>query len=275
MSRFALEVSLHWVAVALYLVASVLFGHALVFGHPNRVRWGSWAAAAGLLPHGAALASRWVASGHGPYMLKYEVLSSNAWIAIALTLVFVRRRPALSAVALVVLPVSLLMVAVGLFSNPEIRELPPTLRSIWLVFHVSFAKLSAGAFLLSVATSTLLLLRRRSRSKPWLERLPSPDALDAYTVRLIGFGFIFWTVTVAAGAIWANESWGRYWGWDTVETWSLITWLVYGSFLHARLFFKLKPVPTAGLALGCFVVLMLTILILPYLMPSLHAAYFQ
>jgi len=275
MKEFAWEVALHWTGVGFYILATVLFANAVIFDRPRRLRWGMASLALGLVPHGAAIVMRWIASGHGPYMLKYEVLSSNTWIALALLLVFVVRRPDWGALGLVVLPVSILMIAFGLFSNPEIRDLPPTLRSIWLVFHISFAKLSAAAFLLSVASGAILLLKRRGRHGEWLEKVPGEAALDAYTVRFIGFGFMFWTITIVAGAIWANESWGRYWGWDVIETWSLITWLTYGTFLHVRLFFKLRPAATAWWAICCMLVFLLTILILPFLMPSLHSAYFQ
>jgi ABC-type transport system involved in cytochrome c biogenesis permease subunit len=174
----------------------------------------------------------------------------------------------------VVLPLATLMVAAGLFSNPSIRELPPTFRSVWLAFHIGLAKLAAGAFLLSLASAVLLLFDL-GKGSAWRERLPAAEALDGYTVRFVGFGFMFWTCTVAAGAIWAHQSWGRYWGWDPVETWSLVTWLVYGSFLHARLFFRLRPQTTAWAAIAAFAVFILTIMVLPFLMPSLHSAYFQ
>lgn len=275
MSGFGLEVVLHWVAVGLYIAASVLLANAVVFGHPRRVRPALALAAAGLLPHAAALALRWRASGHGPYMLKYEVLSSNAWIAVAMLLVVLWRRPSWSGIALVALPAAILAVALGLFSNPEIRELPPTLRSVWLIFHISFAKLSAASFLLSVGASTLVLLGRRTPPPAWISKAPSAEALDAFVVRFVGFGFIFWTITIAAGAIWANQSWGRYWGWDPIETWSFISWLVYGTFLHVRLFFKVRGAASAWWALACFGVFILTLLILPFLIPSMHSAYFQ
>lgn len=86
---------------------------------------------------------------------------------------------------------------------------------------------------------------------------------------------MFWTITIAAGAIWANQSWGRYWGWDPIETWSLIAWIAYGLLLHARLFFRLRHVGTARASLGAFAVFTLTLLMLPFLIPSMHAAYFQ
>jgi cytochrome c-type biogenesis protein CcsB len=272
---FALEVTLHWIAVALYLVATALYANAVIFDQPGRARLGRLAAALGLVPHGAALVLRWVAVGHGPYLVRYEVLSSNAWIAIAALLLFLWRRPSWGALALVVLPAAVLALAVGLFSNAEIRRIPPTLRSMWLVFHIGFAKLAAASFLLSLAAAVLQLLRARGARHRWLERVPAPDILDAYTVRFVGFGLLFWTVAIAAGAIWANQSWGRYWGWDPIETWSLIAWLTYGIFLHARRFFRLGLLPTAWSSVAAFAIFILTLLFLPLLVPSIHAAYFQ
>jgi cytochrome c-type biogenesis protein CcsB len=272
---FAFEVTLHWIGVGCYIAAWALWSNAVIFGHPERARWALLAAALGLVPHGAAILLHWNAVGHGPYMMKYEVLSSNAWIAVTALLLFLWRKPAWSAVALVALPLAILALGLGLFSAPQIREIPPTLRSIWLIFHITFAKLAAAAFLLSLATSVLQIMRARGSERPWLARVPASDVLDAYTVRFIGFGFLFWTVTIAAGSIWANQSWGRYWGWDPIETWSLIAWIDYGLVLHARLFFRLKPALTAWFTVAAFCVFILALLILPFLMPSLHAAYFQ
>ena len=275
MTPFALETSLHWAGVALYIVGAALFAHAVTFAHPERTRWALWATAAGLLPHSAALALRYFAVGHGPYMLKYEVLSSNAWIAIVMLLIFVWRRPQWAAITLLALPVAILMMGFGLFTNPEARNLPPTLRSMWLVFHVLFNKLAVGAFLLSVAAAVVLLRKLGGASSRFLDRLPASDALEAYTVRFIGFGFVFWTTTIGAGAIWANQSWGRYWGWDPIESWSLVTWLAYAILLHTRLFFKLKARATAWGTVACFGLSVLTVLIFPFIFPSLHSAYFQ
>jgi cytochrome c-type biogenesis protein CcsB len=274
-TRFAVEVTLLWVAVGLYGIATAVFANAVIFGHPGRARWARWVALAGLVPHGAAILIRWVAIGHGPYLLKYEVLASNSWLAVAVALLFLWRKPAWSALALVVLPLAILAMGFGLFSNAEVKEIPPTLRSVWLMFHITFAKLAAASFLLSLSAAVMVLLRGRGTRWAWLERVPPTEVLDAYEVRFIGFGFLFWTVTIAAGSIWAHQSWGRYWGWDPIETWSLIAWLAYGSVLHARLFFRLKPRATAIASVSAFAVFILALLILPFLMPSIHAAYFQ
>jgi cytochrome c-type biogenesis protein CcsB len=275
MTPFAMETTLHWAGVLLYILGSALLAHAVLFAHPERVRWGVWAAALGLLPHAAALLLRYVAVGHGPYMMKYEVLSSNAWIAIAMLLVFLWRRPGWAPVALVVLPLSILMLGFGLFSNPEARNLPPTLRSLWLVFHVLFNKLAVGAFLLSTGAAVVLLRKLNGAAGPLLDKLPDAGLLETYTVRLVGFGFVFWTTTIGAGAIWANQSWGRYWGWDPIETWSLVTWLCYAALLHTRLFFRLNARATAWGTIACCAVSVLTVLVFPFIFPSLHSAYFQ
>ena len=275
MSPFIIETSLHWAGVALYIAAAALFAHAVIFAHPERARWGCWAALAGLAPHSAALAVRYFEVGHGPYMMKYEVLSSNAWIAVVMLLIFVWRRPGWAPLALVALPFAILMVGFGLFTSPEARHLPPTLRSMWLVFHVLFNKLAVGAFLLSVAAAVCLLRKLRGGSGRLLDRLPDAEALETHTVRFVGFGMVFWTATIGAGAIWANQSWGRYWGWDPIETWSLVTWLAYAVLLHARLFFRLSGRATAWGTVACFGLSVLTILVFPFIFPSMHSAYFQ
>lgn len=275
MNPFLIETVLHWLSVGLYILGTILFAHALLWSHPQRLRWAFWATAAGLAPHSAALLVRWAEVGHGPYMLKYEVLSSNAWIAVLMLLLALWRRPAWAGLALVALPASILMVGLGLLTSPEARNLPPTLRSVWLVFHVLFNKLAVGAFLLSFASAVALLRKLRGASSPFLERLPAPEMLEAYMVRFVGFGFLFWSTTIVMGAIWANQSWGRYWGWDPIETWSLVTWLCYGLLLHLRAFYRLGPRPTAWATAACFAVSILTVFIFPFLVPSMHAAYFQ
>src|SRR5207247_7580680 len=69
---------------------------------------------------------------------------------------------------------------------------------------------------------------------PVLRRLPGPEALDRLAYRTVVFAFPVWTFGIMAGAIWADQAWGRYWGWDPVETWAFITWVLYAAFLHAR-----------------------------------------
>ncbi len=275
MTPFAQEISFHWAAVVFYIGGVIAFAYALVFGHPTKIAQAKWVTAIGLVPHTVALGLRYIHVGHGPYMMKYEVLSSNAWIAIVLLLIFLWRKPNWSAIALVALPAAILMMGFGLFTNPEARNLPPTLRSMWLVFHILFNKLAVGAFVLSLAAAIVLLRKLKGATGRWLDRLPGPEVMEARMVRFAGFGFVFWTTTIGMGSIWANQSWGRYWGWDPIESWSLVTWLAYALLLHARLFFKLKARATAWAVIACFALSVLTVLVFPFVFPSMHSAYFQ
>jgi cytochrome c-type biogenesis protein CcsB len=116
--------------------------------------------------------------------------------------------------------------------------LVPALKSPWLVIHVSTAIISGGVFLLAnvIAGAFLFLdsMEKKGERAPWAKRLPTLDALDQLSYRLVAFVFPLWTFSVIAGAIWAESAWGRYWGWDPKETWAFITWVAYAAYLHAR-----------------------------------------
>lgn len=120
----------------------------------------------------------------------------------------------------------------------ESAPLVPALKSPWLVIHVSAAIISGGIFLLANSIAAIYLILEKIEGKGargnWSARLPSLDALDQLTYRLIALVFPLWTFSIIAGAIWAEAAWGRYWGWDPKETWSFITWVAYAAYLHAR-----------------------------------------
>jgi len=140
------------------------------------------------------------------------------------------------------LPVSLAVLltlgtAVTLLYRPS-APLMPALKSPWLVIHVSAAIISGGVFLLANCIAATYLIFDRCEQKGlrpvWAEKLPSLEALDNLSYRLVALVFPLWTFSVIAGAIWAEAAWGRYWGWDPKETWAFITWVAYAAYLHAR-----------------------------------------
>lgn len=268
------ETVINWLAVGFYIVSTILFAYSLSFQREKAVRPAMLFIAIGFLFHSAALGVRWLATGHGPYLMKYEILSSNAWVVVAMFLAaswrYVKIRPAGVAVA----PLSFLMMAVGLFMNPEIKRLPPTLKGVWLVVHVTFNHLSVGALIIALGVSVLYLIKEKRGETEFFKKFPSMDALDAYSYKFVSFGFIFWSITIASGSIWANQAWGRYWGWDPVETWSLITWLLYGFYLHSRLFFNWKGRKAAWMLVICFVLSIFSIYFVPFTVTSLHSEYF-
>ncbi len=121
----------------------------------------------------------------------------------------------------------------------SVVPLPPALQSPWLVIHVFVAALGTGFFALGGALSIVQLLQaRREAGKAeklkFLDTLPSAEKLENTAYRLIVVGFVFWTFTLIAGAIWAERAWGRYWGWDTKEVWTFIIWTIFAGYIHAR-----------------------------------------
>ncbi len=269
------EVISHWIAVGFYILSTLFFAYSVSFKNEGVLRYGLFLALIGLVPHSVALGIRWHVAGHGPYMAKYEVLSSNAWMVIFMFLLIGWRIPKLRAAGVVVIPFSFLMMTFGLFTNPDIRRLPPALSGIWLVIHIFFNKLAVGAILISLSSAVLYLLKVKKAKSEFYQKLPSLELLDTYSYKFVGFAFIFWSITVIAGSIWANQAWGRYWGWDPIETWSLITWLLYGLFLHLRYFYQWRGVKSAWMLIGCFVVATVTILIIPFVIETLHSSYFM
>ena len=113
----------------------------------------------------------------------------------------------------------------------------PMLASYWLFLHVAFANMAFAAFAASFGFAVVYLLRDGSKDGKWARRLakmPAQGVVDHYVARFALAGFLLWGIMIVSGAIWANESWGRYWSWDPIETWSLVVWLIYAVFLHLR-----------------------------------------
>ncbi len=119
-----------------------------------------------------------------------------------------------------------------------VAPLVPALHSVWFMIHILAAIISGSAFSIGGVAAILYLVvaraERRGSVKGYLALLPGSEGIDRISYRVIAFAFPLWTFTIAAGAIWAEYAWGRYWGWDPKETWSLVAWVVFAGYLHAR-----------------------------------------
>ncbi len=196
----------------------------------------SWLAT-GLLIAGFVL--RGLAAERFPLGNMYE-FSLGAAIAVALVYLIAASRTDLRWLGVWVIGAVLLTLGVAVtLLYTESAQLVPALKSWWLVIHVSAAAISGGAFTLSAGFIVAYLIRQRAEDRGTSDsglasRLPSAERLDALAYRTIAFVFPVWTFAVIAGAIWAENAWGRYWGWDPKETWAFITWVIYAGYLHAR-----------------------------------------
>jgi len=140
------------------------------------------------------------------------------------------------------------MLGNGLQGQKELLPLEPPYRSNWLYVHVLFAWLAFGSYMVAAGVGAVTILRQRLLNM-FSFNLPVEKLLDELSFRLILFGFLAESIMIGSGAIWAHGLWGRYWGWDPVETWSLISWLTYGLNLHLRLTYGWRGKRAAWLAI--------------------------
>jgi len=189
----------------------------------------------GFLVHTLGLGIRWYISGHSPMSNGYESLLFISWVTVLAGLLF-SRKSFLTLAATAVLASLSLMVAHLSFMDPEITNLVPVLQSYWLTLHVSVITASYGFLGLGAILSLIVLILYYMVSyNNGKHILKTIDDLTVINFRSLELGLYFLTIGTFLGAVWANESWGRYWGWDPKETWSLITMIVYAFVIHSRM----------------------------------------
>jgi cytochrome c-type biogenesis protein CcsB len=200
--------------------------------------------ATAVVAHIVAVVTRGLAVHRAPWGNMYEFVTALTCVAALFFLVVMIRYRAW---ALGVFVMGAVVVVLGLAETliyTTAGQLVPALQSYWLDIHVTAMTLACGIFFVAAVLGVVYLAADRyhrrveaGRAEPGngiMRRLPTLEQLDRLTYRTVVFGFPVWTFGVIAGAIWADQAWGRYWGWDPVETWAFITWVVYAAFLHAR-----------------------------------------
>jgi cytochrome c-type biogenesis protein CcsB len=186
----------------------------------------------GVLLHFSSLALRGLATSRAPWGNMYEFGATLCLVAVATWLVVLRKYPVRHLGVWVLLPVIVLMFLGGVVLYTTAAPVQPALQSYWLVIHVFAIALGSGMVLVPGVVSVLYLLKVRKPN--WATRLPAADVLDQVAYRTTVFAFPIYTAGVIFGAIWAEQSWGRFWGWDPKETVAFIAWVVYAAYLHSR-----------------------------------------
>ena len=216
----------------------------------------------------AAIVIRWLREAQGPFLTLYDVLLSNLF---SLSLVFVIAAglvPALRASAGLVLAFLVFLGVWALAVDPNAVPLPATFDNPWLWLHVLSGKLFLGLCMLAAATAGLLLIGKGEGLEP-----PSPkrDDRDQVVWLTLSLAFVCHSFMLIAGAIWAHSAWGRYWAWDSLETWTFVTWLSIALLLHARVAFRRMPAAVGWSAVvGIFALAILTFLGVPFVSIAPH-----
>jgi len=243
---------------------------------PGRVATGTTVVGWGLLT--AGLIRRGMAAGHWPLVNRYEVALSFTWALVAVYLLLEatwRQRQAGGAV----LAMALLVATYALLRPSEERTvtpLLPALRSAWLQIHVLSTLVGYGAFGVAAGLGLMRFVRRTSPNP----HQPEPGAADPEPLssgelertmeRAVALGFPWLTLGILTGAIWAQNAWGRYWGWDPKETWALVTWLWYLLVLHVRTLHGWRGRRLAGLVVAGFGVVLFTFAGVPWLVRTVR-----
>jgi cytochrome c-type biogenesis protein CcsB len=245
-----------WSALAMYLLAFLIFLSSIVFKKEGQREVAWWVCVVGFIIHTLTILVRWVESGHPPVLWSFEHALAGGWFVMGVLLVLVWRFPSLKEVGVVISPFVLLMLGYGIMGKElGIEPLPPPYQSNWLWVHVGFGWIAYGAYHVAAAVAVLYLLKDRALRKSggevsrFFRVLPETQTMDDLIFKLIVYGFISHIVMLGSGAIWAYGLWGRYWSWDPIETWTLISWLIYGLVIHLRVTYGWKGRRGAWLAI--------------------------
>lgn len=270
------------VVTFIYLFSFCCYLMFLLRGGGFSGRAGTWSTRAGFLLHTLGLGLRWVESyhlgiGRVPLANFYESLIFFSWTIVLFYLIMEWRTKSRTFGAFV-LPFAFISMAYASLSpgiDSRITPLIPALQSNWLTIHVVTCFLGYAGFSVSCALSIMHLLKlsaqNRQKGNDGIYRfLPSLDIADELIYQSAVMGFVFLTLGIMTGSIWAHSAWGAYWSWDPKETWSLITWLIYAIMIHARYLRNWRGKRMAILSLIGFAAVLFTYLGVNYL-PGLHS----
>ena len=232
------------VVTFVYGFAAFLYVASWIFKKSEPGRLATWVVFAGVTGNTTGIAMRWMESytlgyGHAPLSNLYESLVFFAG-TLAVVYLVIEKKYQNRIIGAFVMPFPFLAMAYASLSpniSYQIQPLLPALKSNWLIAHVVACFIGYAAFAIAFGLSIMYLIKEKDaqENSRLLERFPKTGVLDELNHQMVMFGFLFLSVGIITGAVWANSAWGRYWGWDPKETWSLITWFIYATLLHARL----------------------------------------
>jgi cytochrome c-type biogenesis protein CcsB len=267
------------VTTFIYGFAAFLYIMSWIFKKQGPGVLATWVAIVGILGNAAGIVLRWVESyslgvGHAPLSNLYESLVFFA-LSIVLIYLVIEHKVGNRIIGAFTLPLAFLAMAYASLSpniSDRIQPLLPALKSNWLIAHVITCFIGYSAFAIAFGLSIMYLIDPRAETDQGGLRalFPKPNVIDELTQQMVMFGFLFLSAGIITGAVWANSAWGRYWGWDPKETWSLITWFIYATLLHAKLMRGWHGRRIAYLSVIGFLAVMFTYFGVNYL-PGLHS----
>jgi len=232
--------------------------------------------AIGFLLHATGVVLRGFAAGYAPWsnMYGFAITATGVIVGVFLLVQFWQDLKFLGAYIVGFCLAFLGLATVNFYV--AVAPQPPALQSTWLVIHVFVAILGTAFFALGGGLSLVQLLQSRREARggegmKFLSTLPNAEKLENLAYRVILVGFVFWTFTLIAGAVWAERAWGRYWGWDTKEVWTFIIWTIFAGYIHARATRGWRGSRSAWLAIIGFAAVMFNFTVVNLFFKGLHA----
>jgi len=266
------ETLLFWTAVGLYGLSAFAYILGFIARGEKLLLGGLVAAGLGFLPHVASIAVRW-AGGSTPFISISESISLGMGVSVLLYLLVQIFNGKVRPLGVLVMPVAFVMMgwAATLRTDPT-SQLVPALQSAWLWVHIIGASTGFSAVLIAAALGLLYLLKERGQGGV-AERLPPVEALDALSYRFVVGGFTLYGVMIVSGAFWADQVKGSFWNWDPVEVWSLISWLIYGIYLHLRITMGWRGRRLAVYSLVALAAMIVSYWGIPFSMETFHSGF--
>jgi len=224
----------------------------------------------GVLLLTVAIAARWIRIGHGPWINLFELLMSQVWSLGLIFAVLYWKLPGLRPSTVIVMPVMWILGSWVLLLEPSISHFPATYYNVWKWSHVGLGKIFLALLLAGVGLAGVMILRTTERGKIWFRAMPLDAVIDKLAWRMMMLALVFDSLMLIAGAVWAQDAWGRYWAWDTLETSAFLTWIFLAIGLHVRLTYKIKPWVSGVIIIGVFIMAFSTYFGIPYISTAAH-----
>lgn len=269
-----MSVYLFYISIFFYLLSTTFYLIYLFISKRIVGRLGHYSLMIGFFVHLVSMFFRYLNAGYTPITNAHEALSFFA-LCIAGFFLYAKNIYKMEMLGCIILP-ALTVISIFASTFPtEIKPLPPVLNSNWLPVHTMFSFTGSAAFLITFFISCVYLFAEKEMKKKRFSlmatRFPALDTLDSINYKCMSYGFLFLTIGIITGSIWANLAWGSYWSWDPKETWSLITWIVYAILIHNRLTIGWRGRKTAYMMIIGFFSMLVTFLGVNFFIGGLHS----
>lgn len=273
-----MDVTLLKVTAVFYLLATGSFIVYLVLPKALLSRLSPLILLGGFLIHTSALGVHFFQSGYPAVTQFREALSFYCWFMVGVYLLF-QLKYHLTVLGCIIAPLAFLMSLAAFAFGAGTGELPPELKTYWLLLHVTLAFLGNAVFSLAFGVSLMYLLQefqlKKKKTNVLYRLFPSLETLDRLNYVFLVWGFPLMTLGIITGSLWAGFRWGNYWSWDPRQISSGITWLLYGALLHGRITSGLRGKKAAILTILGFAVVLGYFLLGGSVFPSRHAGSFE